>query len=57
MKLSKKDINDFLKETQGGEIAPIICKDGKLFVPTSRGRIIYGKEDNQRKSREQSATV
>lgn len=47
MKLSKKDIKDFLKDTQFGEIAPIICKNGKLFVPTSRGYIISGKRDKR----------
>lgn len=34
MKLSKKDIKDFLKKT---EEKPILYKDGKRYTPTSKG--------------------
>ena len=41
MKLSKKDIEKFIKE---GKEEPIEIKDGKKYVPTSRGILIVGKK-------------
>ena len=37
MKLSQKDIKEIIKVTKDGEVAPIFYKNGKLYVPTSKG--------------------
>lgn len=37
MKLSQKDIKEIIKVTKDGEIAPVFYKNGKFYVPTSKG--------------------
>ena len=50
MKLSEKDIEKafFAEGTQNGELAPIVYKNGKLFVPTSKGMKEMKKKSGRR---------
>ena len=51
MKLSKKDIDDFIKD---GKEKPVTYKDNKLYVPTHKGHEVK-KLDSDGKAKKQKS--